>query len=72
MYKISVILFKRPLSSQIFNKKEPFMIPKETKEIIFGSLLGDQHARRRHINTSLHFKQGQLHSEYVNHLYDIF
>ena len=47
---------------------------KELKEILIGLFLGDLCARKRTIkgNTNLHFEQGIVHKDYINHLYSLF
>ena len=47
-------------------------MPSELKEIIVGLSLGDLHIRRRHLNTSLSFKQSVKNEPYILHLYTLF
>jgi len=47
-------------------------IPSDLKEILVGSALGDHHIRKRHSNTSLHFKQSIQNEPYILHLYTLF
>lgn len=47
-------------------------IPSDLKEILIGSALGDHHIRKRHSNTSLHFKQSIQNESYILHLYILF
>lgn len=42
------------------------------KEALIGLLLGDLYARKRDLNTHLVFKQGVIHKEYLDHLYELF
>ena len=48
-------------------------IPLATSEILIGLLLGDVHASKaRTKNTRFLFEQGEVHSAYLYHLYEIF
>lgn len=47
-------------------------IPSDLKEILVGSALVDLHIRKRHSNTSLHFKQSIQNEPYILHLYTLF
>lgn len=47
-------------------------IPQYLKEIIIGLALGDLYMRRKSKNTTLNFKQSNIHSEYIYHLYSLF
>ena len=44
----------------------------ELKDILAGSLLGDLHGRLRYGKVSFVFKQGIIHQDYLNHLYELF
>jgi len=54
------------------NEKFAFSIPSDLNEILRGFILGDLHARYRNGNTSLIFKQGLNHKDYLYHLYELF
>jgi len=41
-------------------------------DILIGLLLGDACASRTHVNTRILFEQGEIHENYLWHLYDIF
>lgn len=48
-------------------------LPSSTSEILIGLLLGDIHASRASSkNTRFLFEQGEVHSSYLLHLYDLF
>lgn len=48
-------------------------IPSSTNEIIIGLLLGDAHGSKASSkNTRLLFEQGEVHHDYLLHLYDLF
>jgi LAGLIDADG DNA endonuclease family len=55
-------------------EKQKYLLTSELKQILVGLILGDLYLRRRKINrdVSIHFKQGLLHKEYIEHLYDLF
>lgn len=44
----------------------------ELKDILVGLLLGDLHGRLRYEKVSFVFKQGIIHQDYLNHLYNLF
>ena len=47
-------------------------IPSKLKDIIIGLALGDLYIRRRHLNSSLNFKQSYKNEPYILHLYGLF
>jgi hypothetical protein len=48
-------------------------LPLPLNDIIIGLLLGDLHASKGSLkNTRLIFEQGDIHSDYLFHLYDLF
>jgi|SRR5882762_2320168 hypothetical protein len=66
LHALSLSLIKQP---KTINLEE---IPSDLKEILVGSALGDLHNRKRHSNTSLHFKQSIQNEPYILHLYTLF
>lgn len=53
-------------------EKEAMTLTSELKDILAGSLLGDLHGRLRYGKVSFVFKQGIIHQDYLNHLYELF
>ena len=55
-------------------ERSRFVLSEDLKSILIGLLLGDLSAQKRSEkgNTNLHFEQGIVHEDYINHLYDLF
>jgi hypothetical protein len=55
-------------------EKEAFSLSQELKDIAIGLLLGDLYARKQKlgVNACLAFRQGIVHEDYLNHLYEKF
>ena len=53
-------------------EKEAMTLTSELKDILTGSLLGDLHGRLRYGKVCFVFKQGIIHQDYLNHLYELF
>lgn len=70
---ISNILALKPKRLKKLEKLE-FTLTNELKEILIGLILGDLFIRRKGINrdTSLQFKQGVNHQDYIYHLFTLF
>jgi LAGLIDADG DNA endonuclease family len=72
----TTVLNKKPLdySNIKYSKsyKENLKISSNLDKIIIGTLLGDASAERKHANARLKFRQGQLHKDYLLHLYNLF
>ena len=67
---ISNIIALKPKRLKKLEKLE-FTLSNELKEILIGLILGDLFIRKKGINrdTSLQFKQGVIHQEYIYHLF---
>ena len=70
---ISNIIALKPKRLKNLEKLE-FTLSNELKEILIGLILGDLFIRKKGINrdTSLQFKQGVIHQEYIYHLFTLF
>ena len=55
-------------------EKSQFTLSDELKDITIGLLLGDLYAQKQKlgVNTCLAFRQGIVHEDYLNHLYEKF
>jgi LAGLIDADG DNA endonuclease family protein len=62
----------RRSSEKLVLERSQFTLTNYLKEALIGLLLGDLYARKRHLNTHLVFKQGVIHKEYLDHLYELF
>lgn len=72
---INQLLLSIPLikSKRLKKKeKEAITLTNELKDILVGGLLGDLHGRLRNGKASFVFKQGIIHKDYLNHLYELF
>lgn len=38
--------------------------------ILIGTLLGEAYAEKQHVNTRIKYKQGEIHKDYLIHLYE--
>nr|QWC53684.1 LAGLIDADG homing endonuclease [Rhizoctonia solani] len=76
--EISFLLFSSltPIKPKRLTKeeKEAFSLSQELTDILIGLLLGDLYARKQKlgVNSSLAFRQGIVHEDYLNHLYKKF
>ncbi|ELU37858.1 LAGLIDADG DNA endonuclease family domain-containing protein [Rhizoctonia solani AG-1 IA] len=69
-----VSIFNNFLLRLTKEEKEAFSLSQELTDILIGLLLGDLYARKQKlgVNSSLAFRQGIVHEDYLNHLYKKF
>lgn len=65
---------KKKIRRLSLKEKEEFKISQGLKEILIGLFLGDLHAQKRYENGNVRllFEQGEVHSKYLLHLFDLF
>jgi hypothetical protein len=62
----------RKTNFSTLNPKDIQKLPNELDEILIGLILGDLHIDFTHNNARLFFEQGESHSLYLEHFYDMF
>jgi len=53
-------------------ERAELVLSKELKEISVGLILGDLNVRKLTANSLLQFAQGDVHADYLQHLYKLF
>lgn len=50
--------------------KNQIKLSEDIGSILIGTLLGDASAEKQHVNTRIKYKQGEIHKDYLIHLYE--
>lgn len=69
MKKTNILFKNKGLTNK---ERADFNLPSQLKDIIIGSCLGDLCITKQFKNAILRFRQGKIHEEYFNHLFELF